>query len=77
VLINVKITPNSSENRVVSEENGVFKVKVIAPAEEGKANKALVEVLASHFKLPKRCITIKSGLTSRLKQVIIESVENS
>jgi uncharacterized protein (TIGR00251 family) len=76
MIIQVKITPNSSENRVISEENGVLKVKVSAPAEDGKANKALIEVLAAHFKLPKRCIIIKSGMTSRLKQVIIESATN-
>ena len=76
MIIQVKITPNSSENRVISEENGVLKVKVSAPAEDGKANKALIEVLANHFKLPKRCIIIKSGMTSRLKQVIIENVND-
>jgi uncharacterized protein (TIGR00251 family) len=76
MIIQVKITPNSSENRVISEENGTFKVRVSAPAEDGKANKALIEVLAAHFKLPKRCIIIKSGLTSRLKQLIIENAND-
>lgn len=72
--IKVKVTPNSSEERVVGEENGILKVKVRSPPEDGKANSALIEVLSKHFEVPKRCIIIQSGHTSRIKHVIIDTV---
>lgn len=72
MIIKVKVTPNSSEDRVVGEENGFLKVKVRTPPEDGKANIALIEVLAKHFQVPKRCIVIQSGHTSRIKHVIVD-----
>jgi uncharacterized protein (TIGR00251 family) len=72
MMIKVKVTPNSREEKVIGEEEGVLKVKVRAFPEDGKANAALIEVLAKHYNLPKRCIIIQSGHTSRMKQVIID-----
>ncbi len=72
MIIKVKVTPNSREEKVVGEENGILKVKVHASPEDGKANAALIEVLSKHFKLPKRCIIILSGHTARLKLVEID-----
>jgi uncharacterized protein (TIGR00251 family) len=71
-MIKVKVTSNSREEKVIGEEEGFLKVKVRAPPEDGKANTALIEVLAKHFNVPKRCIIIQSGYTSRIKQVIID-----
>ena len=73
MIIKVKVTPGSREDRVIVEEDGSFKVKLTAPPEDGKANSALVEILAKHFNLPKRCIIIKSGHTARIKHVIVDS----
>jgi len=72
MIIKVKVTPNSREEKVVDEENGILKVKVHASPEDGKANAALIEVLAKHYKLPKRCIIIQSGHTTRLKLIEID-----
>ncbi|MBM3193678.1 MAG: DUF167 domain-containing protein [Chlamydiae bacterium] len=75
MLIKVKVTPGSREEKVTSDEEGFLKVKLRAPPEDGKANTALIEVLAKHFNLPKRCIIIQSGHTSRIKHVLIDSLE--
>ncbi len=72
MMIKVKVTPNSREEKVIGEEGGILKVKVRAPPEDGKANSALIEVLAKHYNVPKRCVIIQSGQTSRIKQVIID-----
>ena len=48
-----------------------LKARVSAPSEDGKANKALVELLAKKFNCAKSAIRIVSGETSRLKRIEI------
>ena len=68
--LNIKVVPNAKRNKLV-EEPGRLKVYLTAPAVEGKANTALIEFLAEHFKTKKSRITIIRGLTSREKTVEI------
>jgi uncharacterized protein (TIGR00251 family) len=72
VKIQVKVKPNSKTEELVREGDS-FIVKVKEPAREGRANQAVVELLAEHFKVPKSQVTILHGLRSRNK--IIEVVE--
>ena len=72
--IKVKVLPRSSMNRIVCEEKGVFKVKLTAPPVEGKANKALIELIAKRLGLPKGGVEITSGERSRLKTVRIHGL---
>jgi len=46
-------------------------VKVTAPPDKGKANAAVVKLLANALRLPKSSLTVASGETSRLKTVAI------
>lgn len=71
--ISVKVIPKSSENRVIGYEKEVLKVKCTAAPEKGKANDALIEILADHFNVPKRCIKIVRGLNTTKKIVEISS----
>jgi uncharacterized protein (TIGR00251 family) len=68
--ITVKVVPNARKAQV-KEEQGRLKVWVTAPAVEGKANAALIETLAEHFKVRKSAIAIVRGETSREKVVDI------
>jgi len=70
-VINVKVLPRSSRDEVIGMEEGICKVKIKAPPVDGKANKALIKVLAEAFNLPKKKIEIISGWTSRRKRVRI------
>jgi uncharacterized protein YggU (UPF0235/DUF167 family) len=40
---------------------------------DGKANEALIELVAAHFKVRRRQVSIAAGSTSRLKRLFIES----
>jgi uncharacterized protein (TIGR00251 family) len=71
--ISIKVKANAKENRVEEIEKNQFLVKVKAPAKEGKANKEVIAILAEHFKVPKSCVTIITGLKSNRKIVSIES----
>jgi len=70
--IDVKVLPRSSKEKIVGEKDGVYKIKLTAPAIEGKANKALLKLLAKKLGLPKKEIRIISGERSRMKSIRID-----
>ena len=49
-----------------------LKVRLAARAVDGKANEALIEFLAAHFKVAKSRVRIASGVRSRQKRVVID-----
>ena len=65
------LVPRSSKNLIIGKEAGVYRIKVTAPPVDGKANKALVNLLSKRLRVPKRDIEIVSGKSSRLKSVRI------
>jgi len=69
--IDVKVLPRSSKDEIVGKKDGAYKIKLTAPAIEGKANKALLKLLAKKLGLPKREIRIISGERSRMKSIRI------
>ena len=69
--IYAKVLPRSSRNKIekISEEE--YKVWITAPPVDGKANEALVELLAGYFNVAKSNIMIVGGKTSKTKIVDI------
>jgi len=78
-VLQVHLTPNASKNEIneitFAGNIGRLKVKVRAVPEKGKANKALCEVLAKNFGLPKSSLEVISGHKSRTKGVLIRAPE--
>ncbi len=72
LIIKLKISPNASKNEIIKTEEGV-KVKITAQPIDGKANKALIEFLSKHFKIPKSSIEILRGETSKEKTLLIKT----
>ena len=66
--IQVKVKPNSKTDEV-SREGDSFIVKVREPPKEGKANQAVIKLLAEHFGVPQSQVGILSGFRSRNKVV--------
>lgn len=66
--LTIKVIPKAKKNEIKGE-----RVYLKAPAVDGKANKALIEFLAEHYKVKKRQISILKGLKSRNKVVEIIS----
>ena len=67
----VEVKPNSKQESVEKITDSVFKVRVRAPAQEGKANEAVIKALAGYFDVPKSLIVIKAGKTSRTKTIVV------
>lgn len=77
VRLFVRLTPKASRNAVQgvapdADGGRVLKVAVTAVPENGKANQALVKLLAKVWKLPKSALTITAGATDRRKTLLIE-----
>ena len=69
----VRVTPRAKRNAVVGVAGDALKVRVTAPPEDGRANDALIEVLADWLGVKRRQIEIISGATSRNKIVRVTS----
>ncbi len=74
VILPVKVVPGASRSRYVGEWDGHAKLTVVAPAEKGKANKAVVELLAKTLGISRRRISIIAGASSATKKIRIEGV---
>jgi uncharacterized protein (TIGR00251 family) len=74
VFLKVKVVPGSSRTAVAGTLDGMLKVKIAAPAEKGKANAAMTELLAEKLSVKKTAIRISSGLTGSVKEIAIEGV---
>ena len=70
MIISVKVKANSRDNRI-TKENGVITIRIHAPAQEGKANKAIVGFLSEAMDIPKSFIEIVGGMTSSHKRISI------
>ncbi|MBD2446434.1 DUF167 domain-containing protein [Nostoc sp. FACHB-152] len=70
----VKVKPNSKQQKIVEESDGSLTVHLKSPPVDGKANEELIKLLADKFDVPKSCITIKLGLSSRQKLIEIEDI---
>jgi uncharacterized protein (TIGR00251 family) len=69
MLIEIYVTPNAREARVVRVDEDYFEVRVNEKAVGGRANKRPLEILAEHFKVPKSRITILKGTKTRDKTI--------
>jgi len=72
--IEVKLKPNARIDSVELISGGKYSVAVKKPAQEGKANKALIDLLSEYFDVPKSRIEIIKGHKSKNK--VIEIIIN-
>ena len=73
--LKLRIVPNAKRDEVVGEYGDAVKIKVAAPAVEGKANEALLEFVAEKLRVHRRGITLISGEKSRDKLIKIANLE--
>jgi uncharacterized protein (TIGR00251 family) len=66
--IQVKVKPNSKTEEI-SQEGYSITVKVKEPPREGRANQAVIKLLAEHFGVPHSQVRILSGSRSRNKVI--------
>ena len=70
-IFNIRVTPHAKQNKVV-ESDGVLRVYTTVAPENGRANSAVIELLAKHLNVAKSRIHITKGLAFRDKVVVVD-----
>lgn len=77
-VLNIKLKPSSKQDLIEDylkiNQTYYLKVKVRAPRSDGKANKALLDLLSKSFKIKRSDISIICGFTSQYKSVAIKNI---
>lgn len=71
VLLQISVVPNAKRTEIDGLHDGALRVRLAAPATEGRANQALVTWLAKALGVAKRDVELVRGETSRRKQMAI------
>jgi uncharacterized protein (TIGR00251 family) len=73
-ILPVRAQPGARRAGIQGEQNGALKVAVTAPPEDGRANKALIEVLRDELGLKRSQVELIAGHTSREKRFLIRGL---
>lgn len=76
LTLHLRVTPNAGADRIEGTETRddgsvVLRVRVKAVPDEGKANAAIIALIAKTLGVPKSAITLVAGDTARLKTLSI------
>lgn len=74
--LRLRVSPGAARSAVIGRHGAAWKVRVAAPPEDGKANDAVVRLLAATLALPARDVEIVSGHGSRDKTVALSGLDS-
>ena len=74
VRIRIRVQPGASRNEVVGWDDAVLRLRVAAPPVEGRANVAVVELLAAKLGIAKGQVRVASGARARMKVIVVEGM---
>ena len=72
--LTLRVSPGARRGGVVGRQGAVWKIRVTAPPEAGRANDALVRLLAKTLDVPRRDVEIVSGHGARDKIVALAGI---
>ncbi len=76
-LLKVKVVPGSSRTKIDGWLGDSLKIRVTAKPQKGTANDAVVALLAETFAIPRRDVSISSGVSSHRKIFKINGLSDS
>ena len=71
MIIKVRVIPNSKRNDVVSRIGSILRVKIAAPAVDGKANEELCDYLSDFFDVKRSNVLLRKGEKKKKKTIEI------
>lgn len=74
LVLSVRAQPGARKNAVLGDHAGALKVAVTAAPEDGKANKAIRDLLAKTLGLKRSQVELSSGAASRDKRFVIQGI---
>ena len=75
--LELKVIPNAPRDAIAGWLGNALKVKIRAPALEGRANDALLDFIASELGLPRRDVALVRGEKSRHKVLRLAGLDES
>jgi uncharacterized protein (TIGR00251 family) len=75
-LLSLRVSPGASRPSVVGRYGTAWKIRVAEPPEDGKANAAVVRLLAAELGVARRDIKIVAGLASRDKTLVLAGIDS-
>jgi uncharacterized protein len=73
--VRLRVAPGAARAGVVGRHGDAWKLRVTAAAEGGRANDAVVRLLADTLALPRKAVTLVSGHSTRDKVVELAGIE--
>ncbi|GAB4145711.1 MAG: hypothetical protein Fur0037_13690 [Planctomycetota bacterium] len=70
----VKVVPGSRKQRIVGPYGGALKISVTAPPEKGKANSAVLELVAAALGVDPRDVLLTGGEHSPSKRIFVRGI---
>ncbi len=74
--LRVRVSPGARRTEVAGRYGEGWKIRVAAPPENGRANEAVLRLLAERLGVPRRAMTIVSGHTARDKVVEVTGISH-
>lgn len=72
MLVTIHVKPNARKNDIVWLDDTTAKASVTAAPEKGKANDAVIRLLAEHLRVAPSKVRLVRGATTRIKQLSID-----
>ncbi len=69
LLLSVRVQPGATSDQIVGSYNGALKIRLAAPAQRNRANRHLLEFLATTLNVPAKNLSLSRGRSSRNKMV--------
>lgn len=73
--LRLRVMPGARRTELVGRHGDAWKVRVSAPPENGRANDAVLNLLAERIGLPRRAVSIASGHSGRKKVVQVDGID--
>lgn len=74
--LRLRVVPGASRPGIVGRHGDAWKVRVSAPPEDGRANDAVLDLLARTLAVARRDVSLAGGASSRDKVVVLEGVSD-
>lgn len=74
--LRLRVVPGANRPGIVGRHGDAWKVRVSAPPEDGRANDAVLDLVARALDVARRDVSLASGASSRDKVVLLEGVSD-
>jgi uncharacterized protein (TIGR00251 family) len=75
--VRLRVVPNARKSEVAGVHGDAIKVKIAAPALDGRANEALLEFIAAKLGVARREVALVSGEKSRDKTIAVDGLDET